>query len=47
MNTPPAMTRAILHGFSEWLTIPPSGQPQAHTISSLHPADILLTSAFH
>jgi len=41
------MTRAILHGFSEWLTIPPSGQPQAHTISSLHPADILLTSAFH
>jgi hypothetical protein len=47
MNTPPAMTRAILHGFSEWLTITPSGRPWAHTVGSLHPADILLTSAFH
>ncbi len=47
MNTLQGIRRALLHDFSEWFTITPSGRPRAHTVSSIYPADILLTTAFH
>jgi hypothetical protein len=45
-GTPPAVLRAILHGFSAWLT-PDSSHVRAHTFGSLLPADIALTTAFY
>ena len=45
-GTPSAVLRAILHGFSAWLTLD-SSHVRAHTFGSLLPADIALTTAFY